>query len=72
MTTGERLYKLRKQSGLMLEKISEILEISYQAYRKYEKDFCYPSVENLIKLTKMYNTTADYILCLSDNDNRSH
>ena len=66
MTIGERLTAARKESGLTLEKISEILDISYQAYRKYEKDMCYPSVEVLIKISKMYGISSDYILGLSE------
>ncbi len=66
MTIGERLTAARKESGLTLEKISEILDISYQAYRKYEKDLCYPSVEVLIKISKMYGISSDYILGLSE------
>ncbi len=66
MTIGDRLTAARKESGLTLEKISEILDISYQAYRKYEKDLCYPSVEVLIKISKMYGISTDYILGLSE------
>ena len=66
MMIGERLTAARKESGLTLEKISEILDISYQAYRKYEKDLCYPSVEVLIKISKMYGISSDYILGLSE------
>lgn len=67
MTTGERLYQERKASKITLEKISEILDISYQAYRKFEKDICYPSVETLIKIAKMYNLSTDYILGLTED-----
>lgn len=67
MTTGERLYEIRKSSKLTLEQIAEILDISYQAYRKYEKDICYPSAETLIRLARMYNVSTDYILGLSDD-----
>lgn len=66
MTIGERLTAARKESGLTLEKISEILDISYQAYRKYEKDLCLPSVTVLIKISKMYGISTDYILGLSN------
>ena len=71
MTMGQRLNDERKLSKLTLEKISENLGISYQAYRKYEKDICYPSIEILIKLAKMYNTSTDYIVGLT-NDKRKY
>lgn len=67
MTLGERLYNERKQSNLTLEKISEILDISYQAYRKFEKDICCPSVITLVKIAKLYNLSTDYILGLTDD-----
>ncbi len=67
MSMGKRLTAERKLSKLTLEKISEYLGISYQAYRKYEKDVCYPSVEILVKIAKMYNTSTDYIVGLTDD-----
>lgn len=67
MTIGERLLAERKISKLTLEKISEKLGISYQAYRKFEKDLCYPSIETLTKIAILYNTSTDYILGLTDD-----
>lgn len=67
MTTGERLYKERKEKKITLEKISEILDISYQAYRKFEKDICFPSAETLKSIAKMYEVSTDYILCLTED-----
>lgn len=59
---GDRLYVARLESGLTLEKIAEILDISYQAYRKFEKNICYPKVETLMKIAEMYNLSIDYLL----------
>lgn len=59
---GDRLYRARKEKGLTLEKIAEELDISYQAYRKFEKNECYPKVETLIKIAIMYNLSIDYLL----------
>ena len=67
MTTGQRLEQERKRSKLTLEKISEIIGISYQAYRKIEKDLNMPSAETLIAIAKMYNLSTDYILGLTDD-----
>ena len=67
MTTGQRLEQERKRSKLTLEKISEIIGISYQAYRKIEKDLNMPSAETLIAIANMYNLSTDYILGLTDD-----
>ncbi len=66
---GDRLYDARKESGLTLEKISEILDISYQAYRKIEKNICYPKVETLMKIAEMYNLSIDYLLGYTNEKN---
>lgn len=71
MTLGERLFKERKEQKITLEKISEIIGISYQAYRKIEKNLCFPSCETLKKIAIMYNISTDYILCLT-NDKRKY
>lgn len=63
---GDRLYRARKESGLTLEKIEEIIGISYQAYRKIENNKCYPKVETLMKIAEMYNLSVDYLLGYTD------
>ena len=67
MTTGQRLYNERKNKKITLEKISELIGISYQAYRKFEKDICLPSSATLKKLAKLYDVSCDYILGLTDD-----
>lgn len=67
MTMGDRLYSERKNSKLTLEKISEKIGISYQAYRKFEKNICNPSCETLVEIAKMYNISTDYILGLTED-----
>lgn len=66
MMMGERLLSERKKSGLTLEQIAESLDITYQAYRKYERNICHPSINILVKLAKLYNVSTDYLLCLTD------
>lgn len=67
MTTGQRLYNERKNKKITLEKISEIIGISYQAYRKFEKNICLPSSTTLKKLAELYDVSCDYILGLTDD-----
>lgn len=71
MTMGERLQAERKSAKITLEKISENIGISYQAYRKIEKGLCNPSCDTLIAIAKLYNLSTDYILGLT-NDKRKY
>ncbi len=63
---GRRIYEARIESGLTLEKISEILGISYQAYRMIEKEQNKPKFETLIRIAEMFNLSIDYILGYSN------
>lgn len=62
MTIGERLQKLRKDKQYTQEQLAEILGVSRQAISKWESDQGQPEINNVIKLSEIYNVTTDYIL----------
>ncbi len=62
MTTGEKLAKLRKQNNYTQEQLAELLGVSRQAISKWESDSAYPETEKLIKLSRLYDCSLDYLL----------
>lgn len=62
MSISERLHELRKQAGYSQEQVAEMLEISRQAVSKWESGQGKPEIDNIVKLTEIYNVSADYIL----------
>ena len=60
--TAERLYKLRKKSGLSQEELADKLGVSRQAVSKWERAEASPDTDNLILLSKLYNVTLDELL----------
>lgn len=62
MEMAERLQKLRRKAGYSQEQTAELLGISRQAVSKWESGQGKPDLDNLIRLTEIYNTSADYIL----------
>lgn len=62
MSIAERLQKLRKQSGYSQEQVAEMLGLSRQAISKWESGQGKPEIDNIVKLTEIYNVSADYIL----------
>ncbi len=62
MNIADRLKELRKKAGYSQEQLAEMLNISRQAVSKWESAQGNPDIENLIKLTEIYNVSADYIL----------
>lgn len=59
---SERLYKLRKKSGLSQEQIAEQLNVSRQAISKWESGAAVPESEKLIIISEYFKVSVDYLL----------
>lgn len=62
MTFGEKIQKLRKESGLSQEELSYQLGVSRQAISKWERDNGYPETEKIVRMSKIFHVTLDYLL----------
>lgn len=62
-----RLYNLRTDSDMTQQQIADFLVCNRHVYAKYKRELREVSVSMLIKLSKLYNTSVDYILDLTDN-----
>lgn len=62
MNIAERLQELRKSAGYSQEQVAEMLGLSRQAVSKWESGQGKPEIDNIVKLTEIYNVSADYIL----------
>lgn len=62
MSIAERLQELRKQAGYSQEQVAEIMGLSRQAISKWESGQGKPEIDNIVKLTEIYDVSADYIL----------
>ncbi len=62
----ERLKGLRENKDLKQEEIAKILNITQSAYSYYEIGKRQIPSDALIKLALFYNTSVDYLLCLTD------
>jgi len=59
---SEKLYKLRKNSGLSQEQLAEQLNVSRQAISKWEQGTAVPESEKLITISNYFGVTVDYLL----------
>ena len=64
--TANRLYELRKKSGLSQEELAEKLGISRQSISKWERAEASPDTDNLILLAKLYGITLDELIMGGD------
>ena len=69
----KRIKDLREDHDKFQKDIAQILGISQQYYSEYEKGNRTIPINHLITLAKYYNTSIDYIVGLSnENNNRKH
>ena len=69
MTTGEKIYSLRKEARITQEEFAEKLEVSRQAVSKWESDLSYPESgvepEELIISFLLLRSKAENILLIN-------
>ena len=65
---GERLAELRKINGDTQQGMANKLHATLSAVRCWEQEKSSPSHEMLIAICKLYGTSADYLLGLTDID----
>ena len=67
MGANENLKSRRKEKGYTQQTIADKLGVSLGAYRNWEQGINYPDKENIFKLTKLLETTSDFILGQTSN-----
>ena len=56
---GDKLYELRKKKNLTQEDLALLLDISDKAVSKWENGTSKPTIENLSKLSKIFDVSLD-------------
>lgn len=62
----KKIEDLRIDNDYTQEYVAERLNIAREVYRRYEKGTRTIPVDCLIKLAKLYNTSTDYLLGLTN------
>ena len=66
---SDKLYKLRKDSGIYQEQLAEQLGVSRQAVSKWESGAAIPESDKLIAISNYFGVSVDYLL-KDDEENR--
>lgn len=66
---GVRLKELREKKQLSQTDVAKRLDVTRSTVSGYECNTITPSLEQLVKLAVLYNTSLDYMMGM---DNRSH
>ena len=62
-----KLAMLRKESGLLLDEIAEILKISKNGYYKIEAGVSFPKLSLALKMAKLFNVTVEELFIINKN-----
>lgn len=65
---GERLQDVRKDHGDTQKDLAAKLNVVFNTVSSWEQNKSEPSHDMLVKICKMYNVSADFLLGLSDID----
>lgn len=63
---GKRICELRTAFGWNQVQLAEKLRISKQTVSNWENENIQPSIEMLMRLARLFRTSTDYLLGLSD------
>ncbi|WP_343657913.1 helix-turn-helix transcriptional regulator [Chryseobacterium sp.] len=62
VSLGTKLTRLRKKKGYTQQEVADLLKISQPAYHKWETDLAKPAIENLLKLSEVYEIDLNELL----------
>lgn len=65
---GIKLKALRNENGLTQTQVAKRLGVAVSAVSSYESGIRYPSYSVLIKLSRMYHVTTDYLLGIKSKE----
>ncbi len=68
---NKRLREIRMKCGFTQQNMADKLQISLNAYQKYEQAERSPSLECLVSIADIFNVSLDYLLC-RDEFMKSH
>lgn len=66
---GEKLKSLRIEKKLTQKQVSDRVGVAVSAISSYESGIRYPSYDTLIKLSRIFHVSTDYLLGITDTRN---
>ncbi|MGG0465296.1 helix-turn-helix transcriptional regulator [Priestia aryabhattai] len=59
---GDQLQRLREEKNMSREELAQQINVSRQAVYKWENNKGYPDIQNLLRLSEIYETTIDKLI----------
>lgn len=68
LTIGTNIRALRRKHHITQEQLAEKLGVSYQSVSRWENDTCYPDMELLPAMSRIFSVSIDQLLGVSEED----
>ncbi|WP_306473196.1 helix-turn-helix domain-containing protein [Priestia megaterium] len=59
---GDQLQRLREEKNMSREELAQQINVSRQAVYKWENNKGYPDIQNILRLSEIYETTIDELI----------
>ena len=69
MEICDALKRFRKEQSVSQRQLAERIGVPYQSYQTYESGSSVPSAKVIIKISKAFSVSTDYLLGLRDTPN---
>ena len=68
LTIGTNIRALRRKHHITQEQLADKLGVSYQSVSRWENDTCYPDMELLPALARIFSVSIEHLLGVSEED----
>ncbi len=65
-TVGRRIKESRKDKNMTQKEVADILHMTQQQYSRFENGIFELDYENLVKISKLFEVSLDYLFGLSE------
>ncbi len=63
---GNRIKESRKDKGMTQKEVAEVLHMTQQQYSRFENGIFELDYDNLVKISRLYEVSLDYLFGLSE------
>lgn len=59
---GSRIFEMRQKLGWSQGRLAKELNVNVKTIKNWENDVSDPSIRNIVRLSRIFSTTSDYLL----------
>ena len=64
---GPRIKEFRKKNNLTQSNFANLMRTTQDTISLWELGKSYPDAENIVRMAKLFRTSSDYLLCLTND-----